>query len=138
MFKDYIKFASRSLIKSKTYAVINVLGLSAAICCSLLIFLWIKDELSWDGFHKNKALIFQVWLNESFDKNVKTYSAMPYPLAEELEKTIPEIQSAFVTDWGQRHLVGNGEQKLNEDGYYVDNHFLETFSFPSVQGLSKG
>src|SRR5580658_7352821 len=115
MLKENIKFAWRSLRNSKMYAAINILGLSAAICCSLLIFFWIMDEVTWDGFHRNKDLIYQVWLNESFDKNIKTYPAMPYPLAGELERTIPEIQTAFVTDWGQKHLLSNGEQKLNEE-----------------------
>jgi len=137
MLKEYFKFSSRSLRKNKIYTVINILGLSAAICCSVLISLWIREELSWDDFHKNKDLIYQVWLNESFDKNIKTYPAMPYPLADELEKTIPEVQSAFVTDWGQEHLLTNGEKRLNEYGYYADNKFLETFSFPAASGLSE-
>ena len=137
MLKEHLKFATRSLQKNPTPAAINILGLSAAICCSLLIALWVREEMSWDGFHKNKALIYQVWLNESFDKKIKTYPAMPYPLAAELEKTIPEVQAAFVTDWGQTHLLASGDQRLNADGYYADNKFLSTFSFPAVTGLFK-
>ena len=50
MFKSNLKIAWRNLIKDKQFTFLNVLGLSAGLACSLLIFLWVNDELKFDHF----------------------------------------------------------------------------------------
>ncbi|MXX13445.1 MAG: ABC transporter permease, partial [Gemmatimonadetes bacterium] len=51
MFKIYFKTALRILIKSRTYTFINIIGLALGMACCLLIMLYVKDELNYDGFH---------------------------------------------------------------------------------------
>ncbi len=63
MFKNYFKTAFRNLKRNKSYAIINVLGLTVGVAASLLIFLVIQYETSFDNFHKKKNSIYRVALN---------------------------------------------------------------------------
>src|SRR5476649_1558293 len=60
MIRNYLKIAFRNLKKDKQFTFLNVLGLSAGIACTLLIYLWVHDELSYDKFFANDARIYQV------------------------------------------------------------------------------
>jgi hypothetical protein len=67
MFKNYLKVAWRNLVRNKIFSVINITGLALGMACSLLIFLWIQDEFSYDTFHENGARLYQVRETYYFD-----------------------------------------------------------------------
>jgi putative ABC transport system permease protein len=60
MFKNYFKIAVRNLWKNKGFSSINIFGLAIGIACSLLIFLFVKDEVSYDRFNKDADNIYRV------------------------------------------------------------------------------
>jgi len=60
MFKNYFKIALRHIRKYKMYAVLNIIGLVVGFTCSLLIFLYIRYEMSYDTYHENKDTIYRV------------------------------------------------------------------------------
>ena len=60
MLKNYFVITLRNLLKS---SFINIVGLSIGITCSLLILLWVFDELSFDKFHPKAGRLYQVWVN---------------------------------------------------------------------------
>src|ERR1700745_1473968 len=60
MFKNYFKTAFRGLAKYKVYSFINIAGLSLGLACAMLIMLYVKDEVSFDRFHKNVNNIYRV------------------------------------------------------------------------------
>jgi hypothetical protein len=49
MIRNYIKIAFRTLLKNKVYSFLNIFGLAAGITCASLIFLWVKDEVSFNS-----------------------------------------------------------------------------------------
>ena len=53
MFKNYFKTALRNLLKRKGYTFLNILGLAIGMACSLMILLYVQDELSYDQFNVN-------------------------------------------------------------------------------------
>ena len=55
MLKNYFKIAFRNLFRNKVYSLINILGLCIGLACSILILLYVKDEVSYDRFHSNLA-----------------------------------------------------------------------------------
>src|SRR5688572_29668302 len=63
MLKTYLLTAYRTLIRNKSYSFLNVLGLSLGITCSILLFLVIKYELSFDKFHEKADRIYRIGLN---------------------------------------------------------------------------
>ena len=84
MLKNYFKIALRNLLRFKTYSFINIFGLSVGIACSILIILWIHDELSYDRFHKNLSDLYLV-VQKCYNQNgIEQDPTLPYPAAEEL------------------------------------------------------
>ena len=67
MFKNYFKTALRNLTRNKIYSFINITGLSLGLACSMLIILYVKDEVSYDRFHKEVNQIYRI-TSQSFDK----------------------------------------------------------------------
>ena len=59
MFKNYLKTAWRNLLRYKLFSGLNILGLATGMACSILIFLWVQDELSFDKFNHNADASFQ-------------------------------------------------------------------------------
>src|SRR5687768_11577904 len=94
MIKNYLKIAWRNLVRNKAFSTINILGLALGLACSLLIILWVQDEKSVDGFHKNGEYLYQVYERNYYDGKCDASYTTQGLLAEELKKTIPEVQYA--------------------------------------------
>ena len=60
MFNNYFKIALRNLQRNKIYSFINIAGLSIGLACAMLILLYVKDEVSYDRFHKNVNNIYRI------------------------------------------------------------------------------
>ena len=54
MIRNFFKTAIRNLFRNKVYSLINILGLSLGLACTMLIILYVKDEVSYDRFHKKR------------------------------------------------------------------------------------
>lgn len=78
MIKNYFKIAWRNLWKNKSFSAINISGLVLGLTCSVLIYLWVKDEYSVDGFHKNGHRIYTVVSREYMDGEVNGNTTSPF------------------------------------------------------------
>lgn len=134
MLKNYILVMLRNLRKNGTYSFINIAGLSIGITCSLLILLWVFDELSFDRFHPKADRLYQVYVNAFFDGKVNTWRSIPLPTSEGLKTEHSSIVNTTSTDWGGERLLAVGENSIRKRGYYAGEEFLEMFQFPLVQG----
>ncbi|HEX5152681.1 MAG TPA: ABC transporter permease [Parafilimonas sp.] len=134
MFSNYLKIAWRNLWRNKGFSVINILGLTIGITCTILILLWVYDELTYDGFQKNYDNIYQVIANRDFNNQVFTDRSMALPLAGALEKSSPQIKHAVVTTYQQQNLLAYNNNKIKKDGYVVSDHFFDIFSWQFVKG----
>jgi len=134
MLKNFIRVAWRSLIANKAFSLINILGLALGIASSLLIFLWVNDELSVDKFHAHSDRLFIMYENESIDGRTFTGYWTPGLLAQELKKKIPDIQSAtdMMTHEGTNFEAA--DKKFKEDGMDADSDFFRMFSYPLLEG----
>lgn len=94
MISHYLTTAFRNLTRSKSFSAINITGLAFGLGCSLLIFLWVRDELSVDKFHTNDKLLYRVYLRQIYDGQVQADYNTPASLPAELKKAIPEIEYA--------------------------------------------
>ena len=138
MFKNYFKIAVRTILRNKTYSIINIFGLSIGIACAILIILWVHDELSYDRFHKNSSDLFLV-VQKSYNQNGIEYDpALPYPAAEELKSDYPEILAVSRVYYSKEFLfVHNDKRFIENQILMVDPEFLTMFSFPLVHGDAK-
>ncbi|KQS33492.1 ABC transporter permease [Dyadobacter sp. Leaf189] len=134
MLKNYLKIAWRNLWKNKTFSLINILGLALGMGCSLLIMLWVQDEVKMDRFHANDARLFSVMENQFYSGTISTFSATPGVLAEAIVKDIPEIEMASQVLWQEEPVIMVKDVFDNEKGRYVQGDFLNMFSFELAQG----
>src|SRR4249919_433440 len=109
MFKNYFKTAMRNLTRNKVYSFINIIGLSLGLACSMLIILYVKDEVSYDRFHKDVNRIYRI-TSQSFDKKenkVNQQANTGYLQGPRFTANIPEIQS-FVRIQSNRRDIKKG------------------------------
>lgn len=135
MLRNYLMTALRHFWRQKGYTLINILGLSVGLACSLLIMLWVKDELSFNKFHQKSDRIHRIMRHVTFsDGAVYTWAAIPKPLAETLEKDYPEVEHAVLTSWGEDKLLSFEEQHIRANLLYGGKAFFEVFTFPLLEG----
>src|SRR5580692_7188846 len=139
MFKNYFKTTWRNLAKDRRFTLLNLLGLSTGLACTLLIYLWVTDELQMDKFHQNDTRLYQVMENRIQGPNIWTAQSAPAPEADALAKEMPEVEYAVATvDAGNNTLsVGNGstpEKDIKSNGLYAGADFFHVFSYHLIQG----
>ena len=76
MIKNFFKIAYRNLLRNKGFSFINITGLAIGMASTMLIFLWIHDELGYDQFHVNKDRIYQVWNHARFNGEVSCWNTV--------------------------------------------------------------
>ncbi|MFT3934361.1 MAG: ABC transporter permease [Chitinophagaceae bacterium] len=130
MLKNYFKTAWRSITRYKMYSSLNILGLALGIASCITIFLVVKYELGYDGFHKKKDRIYRVTLN-AIDFNPSVSMA----ITPTMRTYFPEIQEVCQV-WHQRGgLVKIGQTKYSENNYaYADEHFFKIFDYEWLSG----
>ncbi len=134
MIKNFLKIAWRNIFRNKGFSITNVLGLTIGMTCTMLIVLWVQDELSFDKFHKNHDTIYQVMATRDFKNQVMTDPNMVLPLAGALEKGYPQIKNAVVTTYPESHVFTYGDQQVKKTGLTVGGGFFDMFSFKPVKG----
>ncbi|WP_454803162.1 ABC transporter permease [Mucilaginibacter phyllosphaerae] len=131
MLKTYIKLAYRNITKDKAYAFINITGLAIGLASSILIFLWVQNELSYDKFHKNAGQIYRIACDLGDSKTVGTPAGMPAGLKAEM----PVIKNTVRIKPANTTLLEVGNKKFEEENlFYADESFMDIFSFPLVKG----
>ena len=95
MFYNYLKIALRHLLRHKVFSFINIFGLALGMSCSILILLWVKDELSYNRFHAHIDRLYRVMEDQHYPGGEDlVIDSTPGPLADGLQKTFPEISQA--------------------------------------------
>ncbi len=129
MFKNYLKTAFRALNRQRTYSLLNILGLAAGIACTLLIWVWVQDELGFDRFHRNAARLYRIQTADSGN------ASTPYPMAPAIQAGIPAISQVSRSGNPGTVLVQAGATSFYETTVRaVDPAFLRMFTFPIVAG----
>ncbi|ASU34850.1 ABC transporter permease [Mucilaginibacter xinganensis] len=154
MLKTNLKLAVRNIFRNKLYSVINVVGLSVASAFCILVYLYVKNEQSFDRFHQDQAQLFRVeetafntgMLDEKPKKNFfsfmmkdaeeKNMIVTPPVLAIDLKRTFPDIEAAIRLMPVYEELVRTGNQYFSEKGniVYADDSFFKVFNFPLLIG----
>jgi len=134
MFRNFFKVAVRNLLRNKGFSVINITGLAIGMAATMLILLWVQNEVSYDLFHKNKDRIYNVWNRVAFNGKIQCWNSVSAPLGPALKKDLPEIEAIARIKYGVTYLLSAGEKKLLKTGCMVDSGFLKILSFPLLEG----
>jgi ABC-type antimicrobial peptide transport system permease subunit len=137
MLGNYLKIALRNLIRQKSYSIINIAGLAVGLACTILILLWVQDELSFDSFHTNANQVYRVvFSDETYDK-VHHYSVTPPALAAALKREIPEVIHSTIYYTIDDLLIKFGEKKFKERVGFTTVSAFVLFTLPFVKGNPK-
>ena len=135
MFKNYLKIAIRNLTKQKIYSVINILGLAVGLAGAILIFLFVRNELSYDRFHENAEDLYRVYvIHHAEDGSVdRTFRGVTMPMGPAMEEYFPEITHSIRVDSNYATIRAEGKL-FSERVTQVDRSFFQAFSFPLITG----
>jgi putative ABC transport system permease protein len=133
MLKNYFKIALRSLRKNTTYSFINITGLAVSLAVSILLLLWVNDELSYDRFNVNAASIYKL-APKLGDNNV--WGNTPAPAAVYAKKEVPEVQDAcrIGENWAVSVFEYKGKKFTEWHNCYADPSFYSMFTYPLIKG----
>jgi putative ABC transport system permease protein len=109
MFKNYIIIAWRNLSRHKTYSIINISGLSIGLACTMLILLYVKDEVSYDNFHENGDNIYRIVTQTKYDGAEHKDSNTGLLQGPRFAKNVPGIQR-FVRVQSYTEDIKNGSE----------------------------
>ncbi len=133
MFKTNLKLILRNIWKYKGFSVINILGLSVGMACSILILLWVKYHTSFDDFHTNSGNVYRVIQHIKFE-DYTTWCITQGPLGPSLKEEVPEITDyCRLSGSGLQFL--KGEEALREGGTYADPSFFDMFTIKVTKKL---
>ncbi|HVW95673.1 MAG TPA: ABC transporter permease [Mucilaginibacter sp.] len=131
MIKNYLKIAWRNIVRHKAYTFINLSGLAIGMASSILILLWVQNELSYDRFNKNADNIYRITCDASGFKAAVNTAGMPGGLKQQM----PEIKNTVRLSHLSTVLFAAGDQKFQEKQvFYADSTFLQVFSYKLVEG----
>ena len=135
MFKNYLKTALRNIQKHKIYSIVNISGLAVSMTFSFLIFMWVKNELSYDRFHEKADCIYRVISEHYSEGKSDIFPSSPAPLAQALIEEIPEVKQALrLEDYGDIRLAYGSKQFWGNRCFMTDPAFFDVFSFPMIKG----
>ncbi len=130
----YIRILLRSLFRNKTLTLINLVGLTAGLAGSLLIYLWVQDERSVDKFHANDERLYRVMEYQNYSDRVVATTSTPYILADNLKIDFPEVEYSATITWLNRRLLTHEDLSFKERGFHVGKDFFQMFSYPLLEG----
>ncbi|GAB4035754.1 ABC transporter permease [Spirosoma jeollabukense] len=139
MLRNYLKIAFRNLARNKVSSFINIGGLAVGMAVSILIGLWIFDELSFNKYHKNYARIAQVMQHQTINGETFTGSSIPIPLANELRTTYGDnFKHVLLSSWTEGHILSVGDKKFWRTGNYIEPEAPDLFSLTMIKGTKNG
>ena len=136
MFKNFLTIAFRILIRHNSHSLINISGLAIGLAASILILLYVQDELSYDRFHENYDRIYRAGLHATNQGNEFVLPLSCVPLAPILARDYPEVVSAtrLFTFVGESTVKYKENSFLEGRFFYADSSFFRVFT----SGLLKG
>ncbi len=133
--RNTLKITFRNMIKRKIYTIINIIGLSTGFVCTLLIFLYIKDELSYDRFFDNCENIYRAYMSVNWGEEKFSASGTPPPVARIISEDYPEILYAVRIYHPGEFIIKNDENIFSEKSLLaVDENFFDVFNFDFIEG----
>ncbi|MGB3608002.1 ABC transporter permease, partial [Psychroserpens sp.] len=139
MLKNYFKIAFRNLIKNKVYSGINISGLAVGMAATIMIGLWIADELSYDDYFKNKSHIAQVFQSQTMNNTIGTGPAIPRPLEFALRQDHADnFKHIIMASWQQPRYLKYGETTIYRDGNAMQEGAPNMLDLEIVAGVQNG
>ncbi len=128
MIKNYLKISIRTLLKQKSYAAINIVGLAIGLASCLLIFMYIAHERSYDNFYPDVDRMYRI-------ANGERGRFTPQLLATTMMKDYPQVESATkITGLGEGTFKIGDRIIVQDGGCWADNEVFNVFNMKFLSG----
>jgi len=135
MLRNYFKIALRYFQKNRTFAVLNLGGLTISFTACLLIFFWVSHEFSYDEAGANADRVYRVALTlHANGQPDKDFAVTAGPLAPVLVKDFPEVEKAVRFEAYGTTLGYEGQHFFTDRFLFTDSTFLDVFGYPMLKG----
>ncbi len=134
MLKNYFKIAIRQMVRNKGFSILNIMGLAIGIAISIIGFLYVLNELSYDRFHANSERIHRIAVDGLSGTTAiyQTYTAAAY--AQPLYDEFPEIEKvARIASWDFQFRIKE-HSFIEKEVFVTDSTFFDVFPIPIVRG----
>lgn len=136
MWRNYLTVGIRSLMKSRVYAAINILGLAIGMAACLLILLFVRYELGFDRWVPNADNIYQIqtWYHDKQTGEDQNLQMASYVSGPAFQKDFPQIERMVYVQGSGFTVLKDGEAIAVDNGSLVNGPFFDIFQFPLVKG----
>jgi putative ABC transport system permease protein len=139
MLRNYLKVALRNFSRNKVFSFINIAGLSIGMAVTILIGLWIWDELSFNKQFENYNRIAEVMQSQTFNGETGSQRSLPYPIGDELRKDYgSDFKYISMASWNSDHVLAAGEKKITIPGAYMEPSVTEMLNLKMLKGTHAG
>jgi len=135
-FKRNLRLGWRNILKNKFFSFLNIGGVAIGIAVTTLILFWVVDELSFDKYNANLGQMYQVYEHQVYSDGQDLYTGCtPFPLANELKQTYPEIENATTySNLGGLPVKYETTEYKDISLTIADKEFTNVFSFELIEG----
>jgi putative ABC transport system permease protein len=138
MIKSYFKIAWRNIRRDVQFTMLNLTGLAIGLTGSLMIYLWVNDELNVDKYNAKDAQIYQVLQNIPRENTIETGEYTAGILAKSMAAEFPEIAYAtpvIPASWfSSQGIIKLNDAKLRAKGQFVGQDYFKMFDCNFLQG----
>lgn len=134
MIQNYFKIAFRNLIKSKGYSLINISGLAMGMACTVLIFMVVRHEISYDKALPNANRIYRLETENLKEK--QTYPGTYTGMAQALRTDLPEAElvTPMLQSYGNTFSVPAADKKFRESALFTDSTIFKLINYRWISG----
>ncbi|MBX2896007.1 MAG: ABC transporter permease [Cyclobacteriaceae bacterium] len=136
MLKNFFKTAWRNIVRHKTYSIINFVGLTCGLTLALLIFAYVRSEISYDKFHTNSDRLYRFGYTVP---NGLKIASVPPPIAVTLKEYFPQVEEVARVYGRNVSISLQDEPTAFEESnvFFVDSAFTNMFSLEFIKGNPK-
>jgi len=136
MFKNYLKVAFRSLNKNRVYALINILGLALGLTVTILVFMFVKDETSYEKHWSGYDRVYRTTIKGDLMGQKMDAPVSPSPMANTFRTEFTDVETATRIQAGRQEILMRHEQTkvYIEHGVFADSTFFKVFDYEFVHG----
>ncbi len=139
MITSYLKIAWRNLTKHKGYSAINIGGLALGMAVTLIIALWIEDELSYNSYFQDRDRIAQMYQSQTFNGQTGTGQAIPRPLEKAIREGYKDnFRHIVMSSWNNPQYLNYKESSLSRTGNFMQAEAPEMLGLNIISGELNG
>ena len=124
MIRNFFSIIFRNIARNKVSTLINIAGLATGLAASLLILLWVQNELSSEKFNSNAENIYRVEEDQFYSDQRYHVTVTPFPSGPVWKEKIPEIsEQVRINPWLPRMLFRKDDKVFFESDIIAADGF---------------